>query len=1683
MKTLQTPFNVLRHNDWSRVPRDPVTIGLALLGPGLAGTAILGTTLGVIVGNLAISMVTSWALSALSPKPDFSSFSSSGLQVNAREPAAAHDFVYGEIRKGGTVSFYESTGAENKYLHQIIVLAGHEVNDIGDIYVNDEIVTLDANGFVTSGAWDSKIRIKKHKGDQTAADSDLVSETSVDSNFKGLGLSYLYVRYEFDQDVFANGVPLITAVVQGKKVYDPRSDTTVYSNNAALCMRDFITSSYGLNDSAIDDGSFAAAANESDEIVALAGSGSEKRYQINGTVKSSSPIGNVLQNMATACAGTLFWGMGAWKLKVGAYSSPVKTLTLDDLRSSITLDTRTTMRDNFNAVRGTFNDSSQGFITADYPEIASAAFKTEDNGEEVALDLSLPFTTSAAAAQRIAKLTLYRGREQMSLSAEFGMEAFGVEVGDIIAFTNPRYGFDEKEFEVVSWSLAANQDAGDLRVSLGLRETSAAAFNWNAEETAITSNNTTLPAFSVVNAPTNLTLTTTAVINNDGITIPAIKADWDVSSNAFVQYYEIQYKRLGGEEDYGSIADAQTSSENWGSITVSATETEDYGLTNEPILTPDVQFSSVFGSSNSYTIEPVLNGYDYQIKVRAVSALGVRSPFATAEVSSEGDVTPPNEPLSVSAIGGSKYIAVEWTNPADQDFSHVEVWENNTNNLSTAEFVGSSPSSNFVRPNLANYVTKFYWVRAVDYSLNKSDYSAPVSATTALITPDDFNSAVNDMFSDAGAFGVEPVDTLPASGGFDGQLVLLKSNVTIYRWDATTSAWSTDLFTASSVDPGSLTYTSFASGIEPIGVVSSLPTVAGYSGPQVVVLTTDGKLYRLVSGAWTAAVNTADIDGTIGENLFSDDLRPIEKVATLPSTGLTQGRVVMLTTDNKLYRYTGSEWTSAVPAVDLTGQIDGTQISDAAITASKIGLAAITTAKLANDSVTSDILAASSVDSTALKDAAVSADKIGTDAVTTAKIANDAVTADLIASDAITETKISDDAITTDKIKAGSVVAAKIATGAITADAMAANSVTAAAIEAGSITASEIEASTITSGLLAADSVTASAILAGTITANEIAADAITANELAANTITAAEIEAGAITATEIAAATITSGLIAADAITADAILADTITSSEIAADAITANELAADSVTANAIEAGTITSSEIAADAITADAIAANAVTADAIAANTITASELAADSVEAAAIKAGAVSTTELAADAITSDKIAANAITATEIAADAITSTKIAADSVLSDNIVSSAIVTSKLAAGSVTFDKLQVTNLSSVFATIDNVDITETIELATNRAGFLAGRTSASAYTQDGFFIGREDRGGGVTGFEFTHTSTLDDRIAGLIHSDEKGLQVFNPQFFFGGSLDGGTTLKTVSGTYNAGETTDLTITAIGGGGGGGYGRGNYTGSGSASSGGGTTIRVRAGSPTGTLIYELTSAGAAGGLNAPVESQSNGLAGQASTYGPGGAQVGEKTYGNDAPSTSYGAGGGGGGGDNAPWYQQDGGGGHGGYSATPVTHTLTSADLAAYAGQDIYIEVLIGAGGAGGAAEYVGGDGASGAATYTSLLGGTDQYELSDLAAGSGTWHEVPNGTYSTGVNYLNSRDKAVMVYYKNYYGGGFMKIGPTTSSLIDFDYNDADGDLDGGSFFVVPKGHYFQFVRLNNPTSQTIKELY
>mgnify|MGYP005989456841 CR=1 FL=1 len=775
MKYRLGDITIKNWNDWDRVPRDPVTVGIALGASATTGIVVGGTLVAsyaAIVGYLVTTAITSWAMNALAPKPDLGSLSSSGILVNAKDAVAPAEFVYGQVRKGGIVTYYESTGEANNYLHQIIVLAAHEVNSVGDIYINDTINALDANGFVDTDDWkdadgNSKIRIQKFDGSQTTAPADLLAESeltgadALDANFVGNGLAYLYVRYEYDQDVFANGIPLITAVVQGKKVYDPRTTSTAYSNNAALCIRDFLTASYGLNDDAIDDVSFAAAANECDESVTLDTGGAEKRYTINGIVRADRAVGDVLGDMMAACAGTLFWGSGYWKLKAGAYSSPVKTLTLDDLRSAISLDTRITMRDNFNEVQGTFNDAGQDWITVDYPKLNSSAFLAEDGGtgNETTLDLQLPYTTSASAAQRLAKLTLFRGREQMTINAEFGMNAFDIEVGDIIAFTNDRYGWDEKEFEVVGWRLAANQDAGDLRVALTLRETSAAAFDWNAEETAIIGNNTNLPIYTAAMTIFNLSAGDGGNTQGDGTFINSALLSWDAVGNAYVERYEVQWKR-----------------------------------------TSDSTYSTTFTTNNSIEITPLVDGVEYTFRVRAITANGYRGPFASVTLTAGGDTTAPNAPTNLTAVGGYKYITITCDLPANPDFSHIEVYEDTDNTFSGAVYIGQTAGNSFVRSGLPNDATRYYWLRSVDYSGNTSAFAGPVSGTSSLIEGADLTQTLLDTIEQA---GVQAVNSLPASGDYDGQIVFLLTNFTLYRWDAGSSSWSDQLFTA--IADGSIT--------------------------------------------------------------------------------------------------------------------------------------------------------------------------------------------------------------------------------------------------------------------------------------------------------------------------------------------------------------------------------------------------------------------------------------------------------------------------------------------------------------------------------------------------------------------------------------------------------------------------------------------------------------------------------------------------------------------------------------------------------------------------------------------------------------------------------------------------------------------------------------------------------------
>ncbi len=613
------------------------------------------------------------------------------------------------------------------------------------------------------------------------------------------------------------------------------------------------------------------------------------------------------------------------------------------------------------------------------------------------------------------------------------------------------------------------------------------------------------------NPPVSLTLTETTALGNDGSVLPAVKVKWTAPTpNTYVQFYEVQFKRTSaGEIDLGAVANSFTSTVDYGSVADATTIELNYGGVNEAISGADADFSSV----NVYGLSTVVTGMkeleEFQFRVRAVTLTGKISTFVTLNITLQGDQTPPGIPGSITATGGIQQIKLNFDLPSDSDLAFVEVFENTVDNQATSTLIVKTKSDQHTVTGLGNNVTRYYWLRSADRSGNFSGISASVNATTQKVVLDDLAQPVLDQFAAGNAFGIEPVSTLSGvTGDHVGQIKFLTTTSTLFVW--TGSAWSTNLFTASSVSPGAVTAASFASGVEPVSVVSSLPSPSGYTGPKFVFNTGDSppKIYRYNSAVpeFTSLVNASDLTGTLSEDRFSNTVRPVEVVSSLPTTGNFQGRVVLLSTDNKVYRFTGTSFTKAISASDLDDQVNlATQVFGQ-VQASSLTAGQISTASIQAGAVVADSVATG----------AISAVKLAADSVTANAIAANAVTASEIAASTITSAQLNTSQIFADSAVIGAIQSSSITTSAVvsaigTFEFIQTANIAANAITGGKIAASTIDANKLNVSNLAAISANLGAVTAGTINAAQVTISNINGANIASGTVPTARLDVSGI--------------------------------------------------------------------------------------------------------------------------------------------------------------------------------------------------------------------------------------------------------------------------------------------------------------------------------------------------------------------------------------------------------------------------------------------------------------------------------------------------------------------------------------------------------------------------------------------
>lgn len=682
-------------------------VATVVLGPvgGKIGSWLAGSALGATWGSIAFRAALGIALGALSEVSQ-PRVATRGYQVTQRGTALNHQIIYGKTKAAGAIVFDSTTGTNNKYLHRVIAMTGHEIESFEEIWLNDYKLTLDSNGEVTSATndgglttttrYNGYVRINKHLGTATqTADSDLVSEvTEWDSNCTLNGIAYLYCRLKFSQEVFPNGIPEIQATIKGKKVYDPRdvsqsatdASTWTWSDNPALCIRDYIHSDYGLNEdnANIDDDLVEAAADRCDETA----TNGDAFFTMNGAFTTGTVPADVLSDMLTAMGGVLWYGQGEWRMRAAEWTAPTLTLDENDLRSPLTVSTRHSRRDNFNVIKGTWRGEGSDWQVTDYPEYKVAQAVTDDGGEESVQDLQLPFTDNVDEAQRIARITYERNRQQLTVSATFGLSAFNCQVGDFIQFNYDRMGWTSaapKYWEVTEWSFGIVNE--DLLVNMTLREVSASVFDEISNYETYEKDNTTLASPFDAQDVSVATPVASSSLNGDGTVVPKLKWTWSVTDESDVDYYIFGW-RIGASGTY-----------------------------NEFVV-----------KEKQFEIEPAVAGAAYYYTVKAVNHLGVAGSASTGNITAVNDTTAPATPTGLTATAGYGSITLSWDQPSETDFRHVKVQVSDDN--STFTDLGYSSGTGFVHGGIADSTTKYYKVRAEDYSGNTSSYTTSVNATT-----------------------------------------------------------------------------------------------------------------------------------------------------------------------------------------------------------------------------------------------------------------------------------------------------------------------------------------------------------------------------------------------------------------------------------------------------------------------------------------------------------------------------------------------------------------------------------------------------------------------------------------------------------------------------------------------------------------------------------------------------------------------------------------------------------------------------------------------------------------------------------------------------------------------------------------------------------------------------------------
>jgi hypothetical protein len=589
--------------------------------------------------------------------------------------------IYGRSLVGGMIFAIATT---DYFMRVGVAWCLGEIEEIESVYINDLSSDVISEWYAQDVSGQFNITHYLGSTSQTANSGLSTSISGYADTLVGSqsGVSYGVAYTVFDIPVgLSPEFPKFTAIIKGRKVYDPRTSTTVYSDNPALHLADFINSPlFGANKN-LDWTSVETVADSCDEVM----DDTFPRRFAGIVLDKTVSVANWVETLRTYAGCIVDLSGSTVKLIDDRPTTVSRSLTASDFpkSSSFSLSKRS-LRQAPTVVRIVYTDTSS-IPWRDREAVAMLDGVLEGTTPRREQRIALQGIQNHAQAYReaVERLNKLNGNDLLAswITYDDGVKD---QIGDVVSITHP-LGLTDKEFRITSIEILSPG-----RYGVSAQEYSDEIYSDSVLAVDDIPDSNLLDPTQPIDV-TGLTLTENLHQKNNGNFYSTISIEWDVSDWPFVAGYEVQVTQGGFLI--------------WSGSTI----------------------------SNSMTTSPVTELINYTVKVAIKSTTGHVGDYVQENITIEGKYAIPSDVTGFRSIEVGGEVSLFWTPVSDADIWRYEIRYGDTSSTwDTATVIEIIDGIQFKTRNIPPGDWKFF-IKAID---SIKQYSENEAETTQSVTLD-----------------------------------------------------------------------------------------------------------------------------------------------------------------------------------------------------------------------------------------------------------------------------------------------------------------------------------------------------------------------------------------------------------------------------------------------------------------------------------------------------------------------------------------------------------------------------------------------------------------------------------------------------------------------------------------------------------------------------------------------------------------------------------------------------------------------------------------------------------------------------------------------------------------------------------------------------------------------------------